>query len=153
MINITDNGIVTLGGLRFCEETRMRDVEAAPSEVWEFTKYKAGNAFLSLMLPAKLRDVLFRVDVFFPSETASPQITLHPLPADEQAPGYTALEAFQASREWLKAFMYPTKPVEETDQVVGYDLPWGYVYTMIVSDRDYGFRGGEVEIRFERHAI
>lgn len=53
----------------------------------------------------------------------------------------------EASKKWLKG-MIDEAPTSEGDENICYSYKWGYVIAQLYEDRDYGLRGGEIDVEF-----
>ncbi len=149
-MNSFQSGIIELEGIRFTAETRTRDCEKIPSDRWELDLYDQGAAYLTSVHSIRIGEVFFRASVFFPSGEEAPEITLYPVPDDPDADGYDALHAFQISSQWLREQMGPSVPSADEANMLAYQAEWGQVYTVLMKEREYGWEGGTVEIRYSK---
>ena len=147
-MDIIRSGMIELAGMRFSAETRSKDLEKAVTDDWELDSYDQGAAFLTSVHPIRMDGVDFQATVFFSSESDTPEITLHPIPDDPDADGYDAQQAFQISQRWLRAWMSPAKPSQDAANALAYTFEWGQIYTALVREREFGWEGGTVEIRY-----
>lgn len=60
--------------------------------------------------------------------------------------GERAKYQLSKSKKWLKEMI--TDTANDCDDGISYSFEWGYIVSLILQDRDYGLRGGEITIKF-----
>lgn len=142
-------GIIELEGIKLSKNTSVDDFKNVNNPNVDIKVSKHGHTYVKFKTPIVAADIAMYVNVACYTDSNSPEFELRPsMPVSivDRGCGERPKYCLALSKKWLKG-MINDEPNEDSESI-SYSYEWGSIVALVNKDRDYGLRGGEINIRF-----